>query len=133
MIYHASSTPMIFNDTSKKNKTPCLRFWIQPSQMPPLWSAFLAIPIINQKYQKTTECPKNICPAIQSFCFQGKNIRLKHKIVSRLNNILPCRQSIEDVLVLLLGEIELLLHAREVETVDFSPERVVGLLCFRRI
>merc|ERR1719235_1567848 len=73
--------------------------------MPPLWSAFLALYSI-EKYLKT-------------------------KIVPRLNNSLPRIQSIEAVLVLLPGEIEFLLHAREVELVNFTPELVVGLLCFR--
>merc|ERR1719235_2591456 len=98
--------------------------------MPPLWSAFLALYSI-EKYQKTTECTKNICPAIQSVYSQERDIRLKHKIVPRLNNSLPRIQSIEAVLVLLPGEIEFLLHAREVELVNFTPELVVGLLCFR--
>merc|ERR1719379_3244650 len=121
---------MISNDTSKKNTTPCLRFFTLPNQMPPLWSAFLALYSI-EKYQKTTECTKNICPAIQSVYSQERDIRLKHKIVPRLNNSLPRIQSIEAVLVLLPGEIEFLLHAREVELVNFTPELVVGLLCFR--
>merc|ERR1719316_417639 len=84
-----------------------------------------------EKYQKTTGCTKNICPAIQSVYSQERDIRLKHKIVPRLNNSLPRIQSIEAVLVLLPGEIEFLLHAREVELVNFTPELVVGLLCFR--
>merc|ERR1719238_959993 len=112
-----------------------------------------------------TECPKNIYPALYSFCFVRSKIdelsvmrlrrrdcafillgRVQDVVVSTLrrgfwaraptrlaNYLLILRQRIQDVLVLLQGEVRLLLHASEVEAPDFLPEGVVGLLRLYRV